>query len=144
MRARDDDPEVPVTSPVTRRQLIIDGAVGLSAVSFLSTALVACGGDDSSSSSSSSTSGSANKSTKVRVAYTATAFPSIVNNRAGLAYYGKEFGLDVTNADLQTFNDSATATQAPATYGVCMHIAPSSALRSDTWRTIAIDVPSWR
>jgi ABC-type nitrate/sulfonate/bicarbonate transport system substrate-binding protein len=112
VRARDDDLEGPVTSPVTRRQLIIDGAMGLSAVSFLSTALVACGGDDSSSGSSSGASGSANKSTKVRVAYTATAFPSIVNNRAGLAYYGKEFGLDVTNDDLQTFNDSATATQA--------------------------------
>lgn len=48
----------------------------------------------------------------VRVAYTATAFPSIVNNRAGLFYYGKRFGLHVPASNLQTFNDSATATQA--------------------------------
>jgi ABC-type nitrate/sulfonate/bicarbonate transport system substrate-binding protein len=49
---------------------------------------------------------------KVKVAYTASAFPSIVNNRAGLFYFGKQFGLDVSADDLQTFNDSATATQA--------------------------------
>jgi ABC-type nitrate/sulfonate/bicarbonate transport system substrate-binding protein len=103
--------EGPAPSPVTRRQLLIDGAVGLGAVSLLSTGLIACG-DDSSSGSAAGGGGSAKKSTKIRVAYTASAFPSIVNNRAGLFYYGKEFGLEVAKDDLQTFNDSATATQA--------------------------------
>ena len=50
--------------------------------------------------------------TKVTIAYTATAFPSIVNNRAGVIYYGSQFGLDITEDDLQVFADSGTATQA--------------------------------
>jgi ABC-type nitrate/sulfonate/bicarbonate transport system substrate-binding protein len=106
---RRDEDQAP--SPVTRRQLLIDGAVGLGAVSLLSTGLIACG-DNSPSGSAAGGGSGAKKATKIRVAYTASAFPSIVNNRAGLLYYGKEFGLQVSKDDLQTFNDSATATQA--------------------------------
>ncbi len=111
MTPRGDEGLAP--SSVTRRQLLIDGAVGIGTVTLLSTGLIACGDDDASDSAAGGGGGDgAKKAAKVRVAYTASAFPSIVNNRAGLFYYGKEFGLDVTKDDLQTFNDSATATQA--------------------------------
>jgi ABC-type nitrate/sulfonate/bicarbonate transport system substrate-binding protein len=107
---RSDDREAPAV--ISRRQLLIDGAVGLGAVAILGTGFAACGDDDEDAGSAASNGDKASAPAKVRVAYTASAFPSIVNARAGLLYYGKEFNLDVGMGDLQTFNDSATATQA--------------------------------
>lgn len=112
MRVRDDDGAAPTV--ISRRQLLIDGAVGFGTVAVLGTGLAACGSDDDDEGTDSAASNGegGGAASKVKVAYTASAFPSIVNNRAGLLYFGKDFGLDVTMDDLQTFNDSATATQA--------------------------------
>lgn len=56
--------------------------------------------------------GGGSKPLKVRIAYTASAFPSIVNNRFGPMNYGSKFGLQIDKSDLQQFQDHATATQA--------------------------------
>lgn len=48
----------------------------------------------------------------VRIAYTAGTFPSIVNGKVGPLEFGEEFGLDITDADILTFDSHATATQA--------------------------------
>jgi ABC-type nitrate/sulfonate/bicarbonate transport system substrate-binding protein len=48
----------------------------------------------------------------VRIAYTAGTFPSIVNGKVGPLEFGPEFGLDITEDDLLTFDSHATATQA--------------------------------
>ena len=105
----------PLANLVSRRKFLrFGGAVlGVTAVGGAGGLLDACskktpttGGSPSAGASSPA------KKLKVRIAYTASAFPSIVNNRAGPLQYGPQFGLDITDNDLQQFNDSSTATQA--------------------------------
>jgi ABC-type nitrate/sulfonate/bicarbonate transport system substrate-binding protein len=96
------------TSVLTRRRLLEKGAVLFGAAAAGSVGL-ATGGPAAALATPTRV---RRRLANLRVAYTATAFPSIVNNRAGLFYYGKKFGLHVPASNLQTFNDSATATQA--------------------------------
>jgi ABC-type nitrate/sulfonate/bicarbonate transport system substrate-binding protein len=48
----------------------------------------------------------------VRIAYTAGTFPSIVNGKVGPLEFGPQYGLDITEDDILTFDSHATATQA--------------------------------
>ncbi|MQA81425.1 MAG: hypothetical protein GEV10_23585 [Streptosporangiales bacterium] len=56
-------------------------------------------------------SGGGGESKKPRVAFTSEVQASYVNTRYGPLNYGKDFGLDVTEKDFQTFDSHATATQ---------------------------------
>jgi ABC-type nitrate/sulfonate/bicarbonate transport system substrate-binding protein len=86
-----------------RRFLQYGGALGSAAL------LAACGGDNDGGGSSG---GEASKDLKVRIAYTAGTFPSIVNGKVGPLDYGGKFGLNITKDDLLAFDSHATATQA--------------------------------
>ena len=97
--------------PLSRRAFLQYGS-GALMLAASAGVLAACSSSSSSSTPASGASASALEKTKVTIAYTATAFPSIVNNRAGVIYYGSQFGLDITEDDLQVFADSGTATQA--------------------------------
>jgi ABC-type nitrate/sulfonate/bicarbonate transport system substrate-binding protein len=97
--------------PLSRRAFLKYGSGAVMVVASAGV-LAACSSSPSSNDGASSGGESPATKTKVRIAYTATAFPSIVNNRAGVIYYGEQFGLDITEADLQVFADSGTATQA--------------------------------
>jgi ABC-type nitrate/sulfonate/bicarbonate transport system substrate-binding protein len=86
-----------------RRFLQYGGVLGSAAL------LAACGGDDE---DGGGTGGQPATDLKVRIAYTAGTFPSIVNGKVGPLDYGNQFGLNITEGDLLTFDSHATATQA--------------------------------
>lgn len=90
----------------TRRRLL--QAAAASSVLVL---LPACGDDDVVPGDTSA-GGTEPANLKVRIAYTAGTFPSIVNGKVGPLDYGPRFGLDISESDLLTFDSHATATQA--------------------------------
>jgi ABC-type nitrate/sulfonate/bicarbonate transport system substrate-binding protein len=98
---------------VTRRSFLrtTGRAVGLTAVAS-SGLLAACGNDTPSAGPTTGSTTGAAKEMKVRMAYSSSTFPSIVNSRSGPLDYGSQFGLTMTSDDLQFFQDHATATQA--------------------------------
>jgi hypothetical protein len=63
---------------------MVDGASGLGVVVALSTGLAACGSSGGSKTATAAKGATTKALQKVNVAYTASPFPSIVNNRAGL------------------------------------------------------------
>ncbi|MGH9154068.1 MAG: ABC transporter substrate-binding protein [Acidimicrobiales bacterium] len=74
--------------------------------------LPACGDDDDDDGATGTTRGDQPANLKVKIAYTAGTFPSIVNGKVGPLDYGPQFGLDISESDLLTFDSHATATQA--------------------------------
>lgn len=75
--------------------------------------LPACGEDDDDEGATGTTAaGQKPANLKVKIAYTAGTFPSIVNGKVGPLDYGPQFGLDISKSDLLTFDSHATATQA--------------------------------
>jgi ABC-type nitrate/sulfonate/bicarbonate transport system substrate-binding protein len=94
----------PVNLLTRRRFLQYGGVLGSAAL------LAACGGDDEGGGDTGG--GAAPTDLKVRIAYTAGTFPSIVNGKVGPLDYGSQFGLKIAEGDLLAFDSHATATQA--------------------------------
>jgi ABC-type nitrate/sulfonate/bicarbonate transport system substrate-binding protein len=91
---------------VSRRKFLMQGGAAFGAVAAASSGLLAA------CSKAAAPSNNGKKNLKVRIAYSASAFPSIVNNRYGPLHYGPKFGLNIAASDLQTFSDQGTATAA--------------------------------